>query len=93
MAESMDTKIAKYNIRYRYAFAMRNLMIAQSVNEKVKNLRHTITGLPIPDKFDTKLTLHTPKDWIVIWSKVHVRVYTYLANLRYNACLNNENRQ
>lgn len=93
MADSMQTKIAKYNIRSRYASAMCKLMIAQSNNENVKNLRHTITGLPVPDTFDTKLTLHTPKDWIVIWSKVYVRVQTYLSNLRYNACRNNENSQ
>ena len=93
MADSMQTKIAKFNIRSRYASAMRNLMIAQSINENVKNLRHTITGLPVPDTFDTKLTLHTPKDWIVIWSNVYVSVQTYLSNLRYNACRNNENSQ
>ena len=85
MTDSIKTKIAKYNIRSRYTYAMRNLMMAHSRNENVKNLRHTVTGLAVPDTFNTKLTLHTPKDWAAIWSKIHVRVHSYLDNLRYNA--------
>lgn len=82
MAEDLENKIAKFAIRVRYTYAMRNLCLAHYRNEHLKDLRHTVTGLPVPDKFNTKLTLRMPKDWVVIWANAHIKVRLYLDNLR-----------
>lgn len=82
MAEDLENKIAKFAIRVRYTYAMRNLCLAHYRNEHLKDLRHTVTGLPVPDKFNTKLTLRMPKDWVVIWANAHIRVSKHLTKLR-----------
>lgn len=82
MIDDLENKIAKFVIRVRYTYAMRNLCIAHYRNEHTKDLRHTINGLPVPDKFNTKLTLRMPKEWVCIWANAHVRVSKYLAKLR-----------
>jgi hypothetical protein len=85
MIEDLDNKIAKFAIRERYTQAMLGLSLAHSNNVYTKNLRHTITGLPVPDRDKSPVVLHLPKEWVIIWSNVHLWVVKYLKQLRIQA--------
>lgn len=85
MIDDLENKIAKFVIRERYTYAMLNLSLAHCNNVYTKGLRHTITGLPIPNRDMSPVVLHLPKEWVSIWYKVHLVVVEYLKQLRNQA--------
>lgn len=79
---NFEHKMGKFAVRDRYANAMFCLSQSQNSNEFVKNLRHTINGIPVPDDSKAMCVVHTPMEWCVIWHRVYIKVHKYLKQIR-----------